>query len=294
MISPKDGLKEKSLDEVASSSTSTSFYADLKPFNNFSQLAHFDRYLPLPDDWLIGIADIVQSTRAIENGRYKAVNTVGAAVLAAVTNALPEVCFPYVFGGDGATMGIPGKYVNEVTYALARTAAWAEDTLDLKLRVAIIPVSAIRAAGHDGRAARFAASENVSYAMFAGGGVSWAERRLKDEEFAIPRAPLDARPDLSGLYCGFGPVPSAQGTILSIIAMPTEEQRSYAVLVADVLGLIEFFSRRSGAPLPENGPLPPWLGGEIQRLLGRHSPGTSLLTEVTDSFRAIKTRLVLS
>jgi hypothetical protein len=130
--------------------------------------------------------------------------------------------------------------------------------------------------------------------MFTGGGVAWAEGQLKKGEFAIRRASLNAKPDLSGLYCGFGPIPTEQGTILSIIAIPIEEQTSYAALVADVLALIEFSSRRSGHPLPEGGPLPTWLGGEIQRLLGKHSPQANLLTAIADALRAIKTRIVLS
>jgi len=296
----QDSLTGKSAHERAFLRTNTGsastehFYANLKPFDNFSQITHFDRYLPLPRDWFIGIADVVQSTTAIKTGRYKAVNTVGAAVLVAITNALPELCFPYVFGGDGATVAIPGKYLDEVKYALARTAAWADDTLDLVLRVAIVPVSAIRAAGHDVRVARYAASENVSYAMFTGGGMAWAEGQLKKGEFKVRRAPLNAKPDLSGLYCGFGPIPTEQGTILSIIAIPVEEQRSYAALVADVLALIEFSSRRSGHPLPEGGPLPAWLGGKIQRLLDKHSSHAHLLTAIADALRAIKTRFVLS
>lgn len=199
------------------------FYADLERFNTFSQLTHFERYRPLPDDWFIGIADVVKSTNAIEAGRYKAVNTVGAAVLVAVTNALPDLCFPYVFGGDGATVAIPGVYLEEVTDAMARTVGWSEDTLDLALRAAVIPVREIREAAYDVCVARYAASQNVSYAMFAGGGVAWAEDQLKSGRYAIARAPMDYRPDLSGLYCGFGPIPAERGIILSIIATPAEE-----------------------------------------------------------------------
>ena len=270
------------------------FYARLECFDTFVQLTHFDQYQPLPDDWIIAIADVVQSTRAIEAGRYKAVNTVGAAVLVAITNALPELCFPYVFGGDGATVAIPGAYADEVRDALARTAAWSADTLDLVLRVAIIPVRDIRKAGHDVRVARYAASRHVSYAMFTGGGVAWAEEQLKKGQYAIARASSQAEPDLSGLYCGFGPIPAAQGVILSVIAMPVQEQRAYFALVADLLALIEFSSHRSGHPLPENGPLPAWFGGEIQKLLGRRSQAANLLGAMADALNAIKTRIVLT
>src|SRR5882757_9830886 len=152
MISYQDSPTSKRAREVDSSRVTTEhFYADLEQFGTFSQLAHFDRYEPLPDDWFVGIADVVQSTKAIEAGRYKAVNTVGAAVLVAITNALPDLCFPFVFGGDGATVAIPGMYLEEVKNALARTAAWSEDALDLVLRVAVIPVQDIRRAGQDVR-----------------------------------------------------------------------------------------------------------------------------------------------
>ena len=56
--------------------------------------------------------------------------------------------------------------------ALAAVAAWVRDDLDLELRVAAIPVAAVRAAGPDVRIARFAASPDVSYAMFSGGGLA--------------------------------------------------------------------------------------------------------------------------
>ena len=64
-------------------------------------------YKPLPDDWTIGIADIVQSTKAIRENRYRSVNMAGAAVIAALKNSLDGSDFPYVFGGDGASFAVP-------------------------------------------------------------------------------------------------------------------------------------------------------------------------------------------
>ena len=53
------------------------------------------------------MADVVQSTKAIAENRYKAVNMAGAAVIVAVTNALGDREFPFVFGGDGASFAVP-------------------------------------------------------------------------------------------------------------------------------------------------------------------------------------------
>ena len=57
------------------------FYDELGLVSDFAQLAEPDRFVPVPDDWVVGVADIVNSTGEIERGRYKAVNMVGAAVV---------------------------------------------------------------------------------------------------------------------------------------------------------------------------------------------------------------------
>src|SRR5947208_6767396 len=72
------------------------FYGSIPVFRGFGSLMDPAMYSPLPDDWTVGVADIVESTRAIANQRYKAVNMAGAAVIAAVTNALDGREFPFV------------------------------------------------------------------------------------------------------------------------------------------------------------------------------------------------------
>ena len=85
------------------------FYARLPVFTGFTHVMEPDLYQPLPDDWLLGLSDVVDSTKAIAAGRYKVVNTAGAAVIAAVTNALRGRAFPFAFGGDGASFAVgPG------------------------------------------------------------------------------------------------------------------------------------------------------------------------------------------
>jgi len=79
------------------------FYASLPVFSNFADAVRLESYRPLPDDWVAGFSDVVDSTKAVAEGRYKAVNMVGAGVIAAVANALGRRPFPFVFGGDGAS-----------------------------------------------------------------------------------------------------------------------------------------------------------------------------------------------
>src|SRR3954447_13159395 len=85
---------------------SEGFYAGIPVFRGFGSLMDPALYSALPDDWVIGVADIVEATKAIAEKRYKAVNMAGAAVIAAVANALGGREFPFVFGGDGASFAV--------------------------------------------------------------------------------------------------------------------------------------------------------------------------------------------
>src|SRR3984885_3080800 len=170
---------------MTASDGSDKFYGTIPAFRGFARLMDPSLYAPLPSDWSIGVADIVGSTKAIAQARYKAVNMAGAAVIAAVTNALEGREFPFVFGGDGASFAVAPGDLEAARAALAATAIWVEESLNLVLRVALVPVKAVRAQGLDVRVARFGPSANLSYAMFSGGGLGWAETAMKRGEFSI-------------------------------------------------------------------------------------------------------------
>src|SRR3984957_7010244 len=139
---------------MTTSSGNNGFYDTIPVFRGFASLMEPALYSPLPDDWSIGVADIVESTRAIAEARYKAVNMAGASVIAAVTNALEGREFPSVFGGDGASFAVSPDDLDRARDALAATAIWVEESLSLVMRVALFPVRAVRAQGLDVRVAR--------------------------------------------------------------------------------------------------------------------------------------------
>ena len=235
------------------------FYEALPRFRSFARLTDPAVYTALPDGWVLGLSDIVRSTAAIEAGRYKAVNTAAAAVIAAVANALGDEDFPFVFGGDGASIALPPDDADLGRAALAAAAAWVRDDLDLEMRIAAVPVEAVRAAGLDVRVARFAPSPDVSYAMFSGGGLAWAERQMKAGAFAIEPAPQGTRADLNGLSCRFAEIPAERGVILSLIAVPAPgaAASSFDRFVAEVLALAEA-GAEVGRPVPAAGPELRW------------------------------------
>jgi hypothetical protein len=251
------------------------FYDDVTVFRGFRSLMDPALYSPLPDDWTIGVADIVDSTSAIAAQRYKAVNMAGAAVIAAVTNALEGREFPFVFGGDGASFAVAPEDLDKARDALAATAVWVRDDIALTMRIALVPVSAIRAQGFDVRVARYAPSPHVSYAMFSGGGLGWAEAAMKRGEFAVEVAPPGTVPDLSGLSCRFEQIASERGVILSLLIVPAAETDAGAFrsLIEEVVTLVER-SPEAGRPVPRRGPALRWppKGLELEALAARGRP----------------------
>jgi Protein of unknown function (DUF3095) len=235
-------------------------YAELPRFTAFDRVVDAAVYAPVPDDWQIGLSDVVNSTAAIAAGRYKAVNMAGAAVISAVMNALGHRDFPFVFGGDGASFVVPPADVAKARLALGQTARWVAEDLALNLRTAMLPVAAVRASGRDVRLARYAASPSASYAMFTGGGLAWAEAQAKAGQYLIDVAPAGSRPDLTGLSCRWQPLRSRSGTMLSLIVQPAAatNPRPFADLIRRLLELIADAEQRAGHPLPSAGPGYSW------------------------------------
>jgi hypothetical protein len=256
-------------------SGSDTFYGGIPVFRGFERLMDPALYSPLPDDWIIGVSDIVESTKAIAANRYKAVNMAGAAVIAAVTNALEGREFPFVFGGDGASFAVSPVDLDRAREALVATATWVKEDLDLVMRVALVPVSAIRATGADVRVARFGPSANLSYAMFSGGGLGWAEAAMKRGEFAVSPAAPGTQPDLSGLSCRFEEIPAARGVILSVLVVPAQgaDQPAFRKVIEDIIGLVEK-SPDAGRPVPAEGPPLKWppQGVEYEARAARGGP----------------------
>jgi len=244
---------------MTTSGGSDTFYGGIRVFRGFTRLMDPALYSPLPDDWAVGVADIVESTKAIAARRYKAVNMAGAAVIAAVTNALEGREFPFAFGGDGASFAVSADDLERAREALAATASWVRQDLDLVMRVALVPVSAIRKQGLDVRVARFGPSTNLSYAMFSGGGLGWAEAAMKRGEFAVAVAPEGTQPDLSGLSCRFEEIPATRGLILAILVLPRPgaDPLAFRRVVEDIIGMVER-SPDAGRPVPAGGPPLRW------------------------------------
>jgi hypothetical protein len=68
-----------------------------------------------------------------------------------VLNACAEIQIPFVFGGDGGLAVVPGLARDRAVSALRKLQGFSEEAFGLGLRAAAIPVSRLRAEGHDVR-----------------------------------------------------------------------------------------------------------------------------------------------
>lgn len=236
-------------------SSDSVFYDSVPISDSFLNLSDPAQFTPLPDTWVLGVADIVDSTGEIARGRYKTVNMVGAAVISGAINALGGRVFPYVFGGDGAAFAVPGEEAGTARETLAALQSWAEAEFAMTLRAALVSVADIRAAGRDLRVARYAPSTGVDYAMFSGGGLAWAEGQMKSGHLIIQPAGPDAQPDLTGLSCRWSNSKARHGQIVSLVIQPKSDsdEADFAALAQSVLSAAEGLER-AGHPVPPNGP----------------------------------------
>lgn len=218
------------------------FYSELPSFTDFSAVGALKEYRPVPDDWYVLAADIVQSTDAVAAGKYKDVNMVGAAVIAAVLNRIGRDRVPFVFGGDGAMLVVPAPDVAAGREALAGVVDLARQVMELELRAAAIPVSHLRAQGGDVRLRKYRLSPGNHLAMILGDGLVLADRILKDpvqsEPFVVSLG-SSALPPLDGLSCRWEPLPALKGHIVSLILKPAAGM-ALADVMRDIAGALGF------------------------------------------------------
>ena len=199
---------------------SAQFYRNLPLLAGFSDVTDLANYVPAPDDWSLVISDVQGSTKAIEAGRYKDVNTLGVGTIVAVSNALNGEDIPYVFGGDGATLLVPTARVESIKPALRGLRSTAADVFDLGLRVGIVPVAELNARNEPILIARYPLSEHVHLAMFAGNGMTVAEKMVKDPVNGHLYAVDDEGPkaaSFDGFECRWRPIQSQNGHVVSLM-----------------------------------------------------------------------------
>ena len=202
---------------------SENFYSQLPLLDNFLKITEIGNFVDVPDDWYIVVTDIRGSTKAIEAGKYKEVNLLGACSIVAVLNAAGETEIPFVFGGDGASLLMGPSLLPAAQKALLATQQLAKTEFDMDLRVGVVPVKVVVAANYPVKIAKFKVSENYSQAVFIGGGLTRATELIKDPVagniYSIKNNGVSPKANFSGLECRWQDIPSKYGEIVTLLVM---------------------------------------------------------------------------
>ena len=196
------------------------FYSNMKPFVQFRGICNPENFFALPKDWSIVITDIESSTLAIQQGRYRQVNAVGVASIVAIINAMNPVCFPFIFGGDGAALCIPNSYLSIVKSALLATQIMAKEQFALSLRVGIVPSSVVEQSQFQVLVGKCKVSEGYDQAAFSGEGLSYAEHLVKNDPHGLYSISIEdesPQADFNGFECRWKDVPSPHGETVSLL-----------------------------------------------------------------------------
>jgi len=206
--------------------------------SSYTQISNSSNLERAGENWFVVIADIVGSTKAILNGRYKEVNLVGAACIAAIRNEFEPKDVMYVFGGDGATFLLPPDKLHRTIELLHDVKTVAHRDMGFNLRIGHICVAEVSAMGGSIYHGFLPISEHEGFSYFRGNGIDIAEREIKrrvDKAEALSRKkirPLKA--SLKGLSCRLLPFKSQRGEILSLIIEP----KCYGLDQDEILGEI--------------------------------------------------------
>ncbi|MBC8099036.1 MAG: DUF3095 domain-containing protein [Armatimonadetes bacterium] len=220
------------------------FFQNIPAMERIADITTPSHYHPVPADWHIALTDIVGSTKAIEAGKYRDVNTMAAASITALLNRLPRIDIPFTFGGDGATILIPPSVVTNAQYSLLATQQLAREYFGLEMRVGIVPVQTVYDAGYSIRVARLRMSDNFHQAIFAGGGIGYAEKLLKDPQHSANYL-LNAmtgryEADFTGFECRWNAVRSPSEETVSLLITATDaDPDAHNAIYRDALAAIE-------------------------------------------------------
>lgn len=196
------------------------FFEELTGFRDFKGITDQTNFVTVPGDWLIVITDVVKSTRAISAGKYRDVNTIGAATIVQASKLMRHRKFPFSFGGDGAIIIVPPEVKDPLIQRLCGLREISGSQFDLDLRVGFVVVEELQDRGYKVEVAKYEETKGSPVAILRGDGISYAEQWIKEypELYQTELSEKETQhPDLDGLSCRWQPIPAHRGKIVSLL-----------------------------------------------------------------------------
>lgn len=227
------------------------FYRDL-PTLEFPLPEVFRKqlFVDVPLDWYIIIADVKNSTAAVNAGKHNEVNLVAASSIIAAINVAKthEVDIPFFFTGDGATIMVPEQLLRAVLAGLAVHNINSLKNFGLQMHQGFISVQDINEAGHFLQIAKVPFGKNLSKPIVIGDGLKYAENIIKyaskQQDNNVETASVLS---LNGLECRWDKVkpPLQENEIVCYLIEAIDPQKQMEVYgnvlekMEDIFGSIE-------------------------------------------------------
>lgn len=215
------------------------FYRDLPTSSlSISEVLRQNKFAAIPADWHVVIADVKNSTSAVDAGNHNDVNLVAAGCLVAALNITRKagIEIPFFFTGDGGTVVVPEAILQEIIAGLQIHNENTRQNFGLDLHIGSLSLQEIWAAGHAINVAKVNSGNNLTRAIVTGSGLQYAEQVVKQSQ-GQTKAPVNyAELDMEGLECRWDkikpPLKENEVVCYLIVAQKAVEQ---PMVYADVL-----------------------------------------------------------
>lgn len=219
------------------------FYKNLKalrlPITEVFQPHYFT---DVPGDWYIIIADIKNSTAAVNAGNHNNVNLVAAGSLIAALNVARKnnIEIPFFFGGDGGTILIPGEILADVIAGLNAHNTNSMKSFQLEMHVGSIRVKDIVDKGHFLKIAKVQFGKGFHKAIVLGDALKVAEDLIKRSSPGTVKADDAGELNLEGLECRWDRVkPPAEENEIVCYLIEARDPGRQATVYGNVLMKID-------------------------------------------------------
>lgn len=216
------------------------FYLNLKEIDSLFSIANNEFYQKAPKDWFVVVTDVISSTKAIEEGKYKEVNMSGALTIISILNINKDLDLPFVFGGDGSFLLIPKSIYKESIQALQAIKIMVKNSYSLDLRVGIISVDEVYKNNKQILVVKYKVSKDFTQALIKGGGLEFCDWLLKSsDKYQIKeKIDKDFKLDIGGLECRWEAIKTPKDENLSILIKAFDENYYEKILkdLDEILG----------------------------------------------------------
>ncbi len=209
---------------------SRDFYFRLPVITNFYEMANQKYYVSPPEDWYLIIADIKNSTQAIQEGRYKDVNISSVLCIVAIANLLKTLEYPFVFGGDGVTLLIHSTYLEEAKDILFSLKQLILENFNLEIRIGGISIAELRDKQLSLKIAKLQISKCYYQALFSGDAIDYVENSLKKEEIIFLEKRERKQVDLTGFSCRWEDIETLDDCCIALIIKIIETKNQEKIL----------------------------------------------------------------